>query len=330
MNRTIEITAKSEEEAKQIAQGELNENEAILETEVLSAPAKGIFGFVGKQEFKVKFILGEKPAEPKPEPEAEPQKEEAVADQTDYDDIDDTDDNEDHTPERKRTRPERSSRDRRPRRRVEEDIPERPKEPVSEEVLNHPSYQVIFDFIREVADNLGIENLELEDYQRDGAWVIEASGDNVSQIIGKRGKNLDAIQYLMNIVLNRGNEDRIKLVIDAQGYREKRYRNLISLANRMCRKALSNRRKVELEPMSTLDRRTVHMALKDRDDVETFSKGSEPMRKVVIAPAKKRKTDINDRWQPVTVDQDKDEQNKESDNRSETSTAVPMFMEEDV
>ena len=324
MNRTIEITAKSEEEAKQIAQGELNENEAILETEVLSAPAKGIFGFVGKQEFKVKFTLGEKPAEPAPATNTDSGKEEISEEQTN------NDDSEDYTPERKRRGSERSSRDRHQRRRIEEDIPERPKEPVSEEVLNHPSYQVIFDFIREIADNLGIENLELEDYQRDGAWVIEASGDNVSQIIGKRGKNLDAIQYLMNIVLNRGNEDRIKLVIDAQGYREKRYRNLISLANRMCRKAISNRRKVELEPMSTLDRRTVHMALKDRDDIETFSKGSEPMRRVVITPAKKRKTDINDRWQPVTVDHNEEDTNEEAEDRSESSTAVPMFMEEDV
>jgi spoIIIJ-associated protein len=329
MNRTIEITAKSEEEAKQIAQGELNGNEAILETEVLSAPAKGIFGFVGKQEFKVKFTLGEKPAEvkPTPKPEQEPEPETS---EKDYDTYEDSEDSEDYTPERSHRRNDRGSRDRRPRRRVEEDIPERPKEPVSKDVMNHPSYQVVFDFIREIADNLGVENLELEDYQRDGAWVIEASGDNVSQIIGKRGKNLDAIQYLMNIVLNRGNEDRIKLVIDAQGYREKRYRNLISLANRMCRKALSNRRKVELEPMSTLDRRTVHMALKDREDIETFSKGSEPMRRVVIAPAKKRKTDINDRWQPVAVNENEEEPSEENDNRSETSSAVPMFMEEDV
>jgi hypothetical protein len=72
------------------------------------------------------------------------------------------------------------------------------------------------------------------------------------------------------------------------------------------------------------------MALKDREDIETFSKGSEPMRRVVIAPAKKRKTDINDRWQPVAVNENEEEPSEENDNRSETSSAVPMFMEEDV
>jgi len=59
--RTIEITAKTEEEAKGIANGELNDNEIIVATETLSAPARGIFGFVGKQEFKIRFTIGEKP-----------------------------------------------------------------------------------------------------------------------------------------------------------------------------------------------------------------------------------------------------------------------------
>ena len=71
--RTIEITAKTEQEARDIANGELNENEVISATEVLSAPARGLFGFVGKQEFKIRFVIGEKPqAPPRHEPVVTP------------------------------------------------------------------------------------------------------------------------------------------------------------------------------------------------------------------------------------------------------------------
>lgn len=317
MNRTIEITAKSEEEARQIAQGELNDNEVIVNSEVLSAPAKGIFGFVGKQEFKMRFTFGEKPQQTEEKEEEVFQEKRAErparSERSDYSE---------RSSSRRRDSSERPQRRRQP----EEPIPERPKEPLSDEVRNHPSYNEIFELIREIAANLGIDDLELEDYQRDGAWVIEASGENVSQLIGKRGKNLDSVQYLMNIILNRGNEERIKLVLDAQGYREKRYRNLMSLANRMYKKALSSRRSVELEPMSTLDRRTVHMALKDKDGIETFSRGAEPMRRVVISPLKKSRPENNTGWQPIASEEDE----IESIERNETSSAVPMFMEEDV
>ncbi|MDN5280200.1 MAG: spoIIIJ-associated protein [Clostridiales bacterium] len=317
MNRTIEITAKSEEEARQIAQGELNDNEVIVNSEVLSAPAKGIFGFVGKQEFKMRFTFGEKPQQTEEKEEEVFQEKRAErparSERSDYSE---------RSSSRRRDSSERPQRRRQP----EEPIPERPKEPLSDEVRNHPSYNEIFELIREIATNLGIDDLELEDYQRDGAWVIEASGENVSQLIGKRGKNLDSVQYLMNIILNRGNEERIKLVLDAQGYREKRYRNLMSLANRMYKKALSSRRSVELEPMSTLDRRTVHMALKDKDGIETFSRGAEPMRRVVISPLKKSRPENNTGWQPIASEEDE----IESIERNETSSAVPMFMEEDV
>ncbi len=343
--RTIEITAKTEEEAKGIANGELNDNEIIVATETLSAPARGIFGFVGKQEFKIRFTIGEKPVVKKAEKAPEKVVEKRTYSEPSEDEVMPNDEpgsansdfsQEDRPPRQNRNRPPRRQNRGRPPRRdrveVSEDntdsevvFPERPREPVTDEIKNHLSYQEIFSLIRDVAANVGIEQVNLVDFMRDGAWVIEASGENVSQLIGKRGRTLDSLQYLMNIILNKGNDDRIKLVLDAQGYREKRYRNLILLAQRMCKKAVSSRRQVELEPMSTLDRRTIHMALKDRNDIETFSKGSEPMRRVVISPMKKKKGGYNADWQPVADDSDSDFSEK-----LESSSAVPMFMEEDV
>lgn len=337
--RTIEITAKTEQEAREIANGELNDNELITATEVLSAPARGLFGFVGKQEFKMRFVIGEKPR-------VQPQRE-SVAAPVSRDVAEEVDgampvrqprrENSDHDrpPRRGNDNRNRNTDGRRgrgaPRRNDNEmdetiDLPERPRLDVSDEIKAHPGYSQIFELIRDVAANVGIEDLAMIDYLRDGAWVIEASGENVSQLIGKRGKTLDSLQYLMNIIFNKGNEDRTKLVLDVQGYREKRYRNLIMLANRMCRKALTSRKPVELEPMSTLDRRTVHLALKDRNDIETFSKGTEPMRRVVVAPLKKRKSNQNVDWQPVEEEGDSDF----SEEKLERSGAVPMFMEEDV
>ena len=79
--------------------------------------------------------------------------------------------------------------------------------------------------------------------------------------------------------------------------------------------------------MTTLDRRTIHMALKDRTDVETFSKGTEPMRRVVISSMKKKNINkpVNAEWQPLAVDDE-----IETSEKTEASTSVPMFMEEDV
>ncbi|HAE37919.1 MAG TPA: hypothetical protein DCG57_04670 [Candidatus Riflebacteria bacterium] len=352
--RTLEITAKTEQEAREIANGELNDNEIITATEVLTAPARGLFGFVGKQEFKIRFVIGEKPqVAPKREPVVAPVNERRT------EEIDET------MPPRPPRQPRRDSadNDRPPRRnnnnnnrgggrgaegarnaeggrrpgrgapRYQDNeadepinLPERPRLEVSAEIKAHSGYSQIFELIRDVAANVGIEELEMIDYLRDGAWVIEASGENVSQLIGKRGRTLDSLQYLMNIIFNKGSDDRTKLVLDVQGYREKRYRNLIMLATRMCRKALSARKQVELEPMSTLDRRTIHLALKDRTDIETFSKGTEPMRRVVISPVRKRKGAPNATWQPVEDDGDSDF----SEEKLERSGAVPMFMEEDV
>lgn len=350
MSRNIEITAKTEEEARQIALNELNENETIVSSEVLSQPAKGLFGLVGKQEYKIKFTIEEKQEEKAVE-RGEKLSRKPVEENDNSEDFEKSEE-EFRAPTRNRRRewsPRRERGERGPRRErgrrnfrrnreeyseeatAEEEqiaIPERPKEPVTDEIKNHEGYSQLFDLIKVVAENVGIENIQLTDYMRDGAWVIEASAENVSQLIGKRGHTLDSVQYLMNIIFNKDtDENRVKVVLDAQGYREKRYQSLIHLANRMAKKAAASRRPIELEPMTTLDRRTIHMALKDRTDVETFSKGTEPMRRVVISSLKKKLNTkpANAEWQPLVVD-DEDEAME----KTEASTSVPMFMEEDV
>lgn len=324
--RTIEITAKSEDEARQLANGELNENETIVSAETLSAPAKGIFGFVGKQEFKMKFTIEHSVPEAETHDSQDTQQSDDNTD--DYYDYDDDDDYMSENDEQEETAythsNDRETKEERPER---HHAPERERLEVTQNIKSHPKYDLIFELITEASKNLGLDDIQTQDYIRDGAWVIEADGENLSQLIGKRGRTLDSLQYLMNIIFNKGCEERFKIVLDAQGYREKRYRNLISLANRMTRKVISSRRSVELEPMSTLDRRTVHLALKDKRGIQTFSKGVEPSRRVVIAPSKKRRG-----WKPSPERRHNEapRHNSQPDQPVEVGSSVPMFMEEDV
>lgn len=113
---------------------------------------------------------------------------------------------------------------------------------------------------------------------------IRMSGRRMGVVIGRRGQTLDAIQYLVNLVANKLPGPRARIVLDAEGYRDKRAETLRNLATRLAAKAKSERRKTVLEPMNALERRIVHLALADDTEVETRSEGEEPYRRVVILP----------------------------------------------
>lgn len=112
---------------------------------------------------------------------------------------------------------------------------------------------------------------------------IELKGEKLGAIIGRRGETLDAIQHLTNYTVNRGMESRLRISIDAENYRKKREESLISLAERMADKAIRFRRSFTLEPMNSYERHVIHSALQSNNQVTTYSTGSEPNRRVVIA-----------------------------------------------
>ena len=101
-------------------------------------------------------------------------------------------------------------------------------------------------------------------------------------IIGKRGNTLDAIQYLLSLTINKDRDDYIRVTLDIEDYRKKREETLVRLAERMADKARKSRRPVKLEPMNPYERRIIHSALQDFEEVTTYSEGSEPYRRVVI------------------------------------------------
>jgi spoIIIJ-associated protein len=140
------------------------------------------------------------------------------------------------------------------------------------------------ELIEGVLDELDLEGeVEVrEDDDRIEATVV--GEDDYGLLIGKRGQTIDALQLLCYQAAFRGLRERKRVVLDAAGYRERRREVLVSRADRAAARALDDDRSVEMDPMTAQERRVVHEHLKDRPDVETFSEGDEPDRRVVVAP----------------------------------------------
>ena len=112
---------------------------------------------------------------------------------------------------------------------------------------------------------------------------IDLSGDDMGVLIGKRGQTLDSLQYLVSLVVNKEEEEYIRVKVDTENYRERRKNTLENLAKNMAYKVKRTRRPVSLEPMNPYERRIIHSALQNDKYVTTYSEGEEPYRKVIIA-----------------------------------------------
>ncbi len=119
----------------------------------------------------------------------------------------------------------------------------------------------------------------------DGELVATLVGDDLGVLIGRHGQTIDALQYLANAICHRTQgEDRMRVVVDAAGYRARRAATLESAARSAAEQASATGNRVELEPMTAVERRIVHELLKDDPEVETSSEGAEPARFVVVVP----------------------------------------------
>jgi spoIIIJ-associated protein len=115
--------------------------------------------------------------------------------------------------------------------------------------------------------------------------TLTVAGPELGMLIGRHGQTIDAIQYLANAVAYRRHpEDRKEIVIDAAGYRSRRRASLEALAVRSAQRAIADGEQVELEPMTAVERKVIHLRLKEFAGVETESAGTEPNRFVVITP----------------------------------------------
>jgi spoIIIJ-associated protein len=124
----------------------------------------------------------------------------------------------------------------------------------------------------------------LEISEREGTLVATCSGPDLGLLIGRHGQTIDAIQYLCNAILARQGAG-VSVVVDAAGYRARREATLASLATNAAEQALRSGERVELDPMTAVERKIVHLSLQDYAGVETASEGTEPNRFVVVFPS---------------------------------------------
>lgn len=140
----------------------------------------------------------------------------------------------------------------------------------------------VHNFMETVVRQIGLE-VEIKVEKKEKYIGVDISGENLGLLIGRRGETLMALQYLANIAANKGRlEERRRIIVDVEGYRERRRKSLEELAERMAEKVVTTGEAVALQPMNAFERRIIHMALRENQQVETISEGEEPNRRVTI------------------------------------------------
>ena len=141
--------------------------------------------------------------------------------------------------------------------------------------------------VRSLVERIAYEldvRCDVEVRQNESGLHVECEGGEVGALIGRFGQTIDAIQYLLNAIVAKREGERVEVTIDAAGYRERRRGLLEGLAVRSAERVLETGEAVELDPMSAVERKIVHLRLEDVAGVETSSAGAEPNRYVVVSP----------------------------------------------
>ena len=201
-------------------------------------------------------------------------------------------------PRAEQPRRERSERSERPERRERNDRndrrerPERAERPERREAPAEPKVyapaepgsmeEKIEQFIKGLLEHMDSDAVP-HAFKSGEGYSVDLVGANLGVLIGRRGETLDAIQHLTNYAVNRGASKRVRINVDAENYRLKREESLQRLAVKVAGKVTRYRRNITLEPMNAYERHVIHAALQDHPDVTTFSTGTEPNRRIVVA-----------------------------------------------
>jgi spoIIIJ-associated protein len=144
--------------------------------------------------------------------------------------------------------------------------------------------ELLAELLKEIVDGLGLEG-EVVVEQADDVLRGSVEGEDVGLLIGRRGQTIDAVQHLAQRIVFPGGQSTARVVVDADGYRERRAQALREDADDAAEEAVSSGEPVELTPMPASERRVVHEHLRQRGDVETHSEGEEPERYLVVSPS---------------------------------------------
>ena len=159
----------------------------------------------------------------------------------------------------------------------------KPAAPVVDE---NEDYAAVRAFLEGLLERMNVK-ADIAIGPRDNGGIrVELSGSGMGSIIGRRGETLDAIQHLTNYVVNHGSDKHLHVSVDAENYRSKREESLVHLAEKMAEKAIKYKRSMALEPMNSYERHVIHTALQNYEGVTTSSTGTEPNRRVVVSYVK--------------------------------------------
>lgn len=247
--RYIDVTGKTEEEAIRAALSQLGLERDDVSVEILERSKSGFLG-IGSSPAKVRVSYELDVAEEPEVPQAKPAEKKP----------------EEKKPE---VKPEPAP----------EKQPEQPAAPVSET----EDADRIRAFLTGLLEHMDCR-AQVKVYEEEkNRYKVILEGQRLGALIGRRGETLDAIQQLTNYAVNSGRDKRVRIHVDAENYRAKREQSLESLANKVAGKVLKYRRSVTLEPMNAYERHVIHAALQDKEGVTTYSIGTEPNRRVVVA-----------------------------------------------
>ena len=171
---------------------------------------------------------------------------------------------------------------------VSYEAPDEPEERPTPAEVTPPVAEVekaerIDAFLTGLLAQMGAEARPVIRMDENGTYQVELVGRELGGLIGRRGETLDAIQQLTGYAVNHGQSKRVRIHVDAEGYRAKREESLVRLAQKVAGKVVKYRRNVTLEPMNAYERHVIHTALQETPDITTYSIGTEPNRRTVVA-----------------------------------------------
>ncbi|HOW99594.1 MAG: R3H domain protein [Syntrophaceae bacterium PtaB.Bin095] len=260
-----EIEGKTIDEAIEQACREFGVPRDKLHIDILSEGAPGFFGLLGSKKARIQASLLtidmslEMPlGAAKPEPAAPAKKSEAAA----------------MKPEPEAKKPEAAA--------VVPEAPRRDGEDKSGEGVAQRAKAILEGILSGMGIPAPVRVEETED-----AILLNVQGDGGGLLIGRRGQNLDAIQYIVNKAVSRSGNGRKMIIIDTEAYRKRREESLVSLAEKLAEKVRKTKKPVTVSHMNAHDRRIIHMALQNDESLTTKSRGEGEYRKIVIIPARK-------------------------------------------
>jgi spoIIIJ-associated protein len=295
---TLEIIAPTVEEALSQGLAQLGLTADAVSVEVLDSGSKGLFGLGGRQ-VRVRLIVNPPPStaapvappkqrvesapkarEPKPQARVEPRETKSQPKA----------ESKEARPQPK-VEPKPEAKPRRPEKKVEQEKPLPVSVPKAEAHTADPVLDATESIVSKLIYHLGMTaqvSAHYDETSTDDRRMIQVDvhGDNLSALIGRHAETLTAFQHVASLMVGKQTQQWVQLVVDVEGYRERREKQVRQIALRMAEQVIKTGRKATLEPMTASERRAIHIELRGHPAVTTESTGEEPHRKVVIFPKK--------------------------------------------